>query len=196
MSAGGKRKTSGSSASSTAVKSAEKTGRIEITQVIPFVTTSKPASGATRCTYRVTPEALAFLKDVKSPFGVLSLVGKYRTGKSALLNRVILELPAGQGFGVGLTPWAQTKGLWLFRGVVHCESTQLNVLVIDTEGLDSMETNGDSTHDITTFALAWLLSTTMCYNMMGSIDARSLQTLKLVRKSAICFFNSFSGSGS
>lgn len=159
---------------------------ITVTQAIPFIIAHPPKGKSSRCTYSVTPEAIEFLRTIKAPFGVLSVVGKYRTGKSALLNRVILNLPAGQGFDVGVSIQAQTKGLWLYKALVRAEAVgrsgaaPIDVLVLDTEGLSSMQTNGDSTHDITTFAIAWLLSTSLCYNMVGAIDGDSMRTLNLV----------------
>ena len=38
----------------------------------------------------------------------------YRTGKSYLLNRVILNVQKGDGFGVGPTINPCTKGLWMW----------------------------------------------------------------------------------
>lgn len=40
------------------------------------------------------------------------MAGMYRTGKSYLLNRVILD--RSDGFGVGSTVNACTKGLWVW----------------------------------------------------------------------------------
>ena len=49
----------------------------------------------------VNDDAIKFLKTVEGPLGVVSVAGMYRTGKSYLLNRVLLERNAG--FGVGNT---------------------------------------------------------------------------------------------
>ena len=46
--------------------------------------------------------------------GIISLVGKYRTGKSFLLNRVILERNKNLGFGVAPTIRPCTKGIWIW----------------------------------------------------------------------------------
>lgn len=45
--------------------------------------------------------------------GVIAVAGKYRTGKSFLLNRVIINTRVG-GFGVGPTINPCTKGLWIW----------------------------------------------------------------------------------
>ena len=46
--------------------------------------------------------------------GIISLVGKYRTGKSFLLNRVILNTQQNSGFGVAPTFKPCTKGIWIW----------------------------------------------------------------------------------
>jgi hypothetical protein len=42
-------------------------------------------------TYDVCPEALEFLKGIPGPIAVISVAGMYRTGKSFLLNRILLN---------------------------------------------------------------------------------------------------------
>lgn len=44
------------------------------------------------------------------PIGVVSVAGLYRTGKSYLLNQMLLN--RSSGFGVGPTINPCTKGLW------------------------------------------------------------------------------------
>jgi hypothetical protein len=63
--------------------------------------------------YIVTEEAKTFLRSIKTKVGVIAVAGKYRTGKSFLLNRVILNKKSS-GFGVGPTINPCTKGLWLW----------------------------------------------------------------------------------
>lgn len=43
------------------------------------------------------------LKNVKEKIGIIAVAGKYRTGKSFLLNRIILDKTDNNGFGVGPT---------------------------------------------------------------------------------------------
>lgn len=52
--------------------------------------------------------------------GVISVAGKYRTGKSFLLNRVIIN-KRNQGFGVGPTINPCTKGLWIWGDTLETE---------------------------------------------------------------------------
>lgn len=44
---------------------------------------------------------MAFIKSVPPPVGIIGVAGMYRTGKSYLLNRMILD--RSDGFGVGPT---------------------------------------------------------------------------------------------
>jgi hypothetical protein len=48
----------------------------------------------------------------------MCVVGKYRTGKSFFINRVILE-KVGKGFNVGATINPCTKGLWIWNQVLQ-----------------------------------------------------------------------------
>ena len=53
--------------------------------------------------FQVSSEAVEILKSVKERIGVIAVAGKYRTGKSFLLNRIILNKTDNSGFGVGPT---------------------------------------------------------------------------------------------
>jgi Guanylate-binding protein, N-terminal domain len=64
----------------------------------------------------------------------------YRTGKSYLLNRVILDKDTG--FGVAPTVNACTKGIWIWSKPLTGqteEGTITNILVIDSEGLGAVD---------------------------------------------------------
>ena len=97
----------------------------------------------------------------------------YRTGKSYLLNRMLLD--RSNGFGVGPTINACTKGLWIWNEVVSGttpDGDPISVLVVDTEGLGAFDVTQN--HDVRIFTLAILLSSYFLYNSMGSIDETSL----------------------
>ncbi len=65
----------------------------------------------------MSDEAREFLSSIKERVGVIGVAGKYWTGKSFLLNRVILN-KLDEGFGVGPTINPCTKGIFLtFRFV-------------------------------------------------------------------------------
>lgn len=51
----------------------------------------------------MSPEAIALLGGIKEKIGVIAVAGKYRTGKSFLLNRILLDKKDDCGFGVGPT---------------------------------------------------------------------------------------------
>ena len=58
----------------------------------------------------ITDEAKQILSNpLYKQIGIISLVGKYRTGKSFLLNRVLLNEKNDCGFGVGPTIKPCTK---------------------------------------------------------------------------------------
>lgn len=85
------------------------------------------------------------------------------------------------GFGVGSTINACTKGLWIWKKPLRgftTEGESINVLVVDTEGLGALDE--DSNHDVRVFSLAILLSSFFVYNSVGSIDENALQNLSLV----------------
>jgi hypothetical protein len=66
---------------------------------------------------------------------IISVAGKYRTGKSYILNRVLLN--RNNGFNVGHTINACTKGLWMWPELIKLDNK--DCLIIDTEGLGSLE---------------------------------------------------------
>jgi hypothetical protein len=109
---------------------------------------------------------------------VVTVAGKYRTGKSYILNRVLLE--QNGGFQVGSTINACTKGLWVWPKLVPIKVGDeiKNSLIIDTEGLGSLE-EGENT-DMKIFLMALLLSSYFIYNSVGSIDEKALESLSLV----------------
>ena len=129
--------------------------------------------------YSINEEAFEFIRSIDSPIGIISVVGMYRTGKSYLMNRMILNRQTG--FGVGNTVNAHTKGLWIWKTPIPGTSSNgepISVLVVDSEGLGAIDE--DKNHDITIFTLSLLLSSSFIYNSVGSIDEQALQHLNLV----------------
>jgi hypothetical protein len=127
----------------------------------------------------LTTEACEFLSNVPGPIGVVSVAGLYRTGKSYLLNQMLLN--RSNGFGVGPTVNPCTKGLWCWGTPIKGETAEgekLNIIVIDTEGIGA--TNEDQTHDARVFTLAILASSCFIYNSVGSIDETAVQNLSLI----------------
>ena len=88
-------------------------------EAIPFI--QLEAKG-----FSLHPAAKQFLDTLThQEFGVLSVVGRYRTGKSFLLNKLLKHKkaegagPVFSGFKVGPTINPCTKGLWLLRHVFY-----------------------------------------------------------------------------
>ncbi len=70
---------------------------------IPFIIYDKKIG------FQITPESENFLLSLnpERKLGIISIVGKYRTGKSFFINRVLLNLKR-EGFNVG-TIYDSTK---------------------------------------------------------------------------------------
>ena len=130
----------------------------------------------------MTDDAIKFMRSVPAPLGVVSVAGLYRTGKSYLLNRMLLNTnKPKQGFGVGPTINPCTKGLWCWGTPIKGNSANgesINIIVIDTEGIGALDE--DQTHDTKIFTLAILASSCFIYNSTGSIDETAVQNLSLV----------------
>lgn len=89
--------------------------------------------------YEVNDEALKIIRGIPEPMAVISVAGLYRTGKSYLLNRVLLN--RSDGFNVGPTVNACTKGLWVWGKPIIGRNKQnelVNVLLIDSEGFGAV----------------------------------------------------------
>ena len=129
--------------------------------------------------YVVNKEAMAILQSIEKPISVVGVVGMYRTGKSYLLNRIILNRE--KGFGVSGTVNACTKGIWMWgtplKGQTE-EGRSVNVIVLDSEGLGAVDQEAD--HDTRIFSLVLLLSSFFIYNSVGVIDEQAISNLSLV----------------
>lgn len=130
-------------------------------EAVPFIIYSQKDG------FKLNPEAEEYLKslDQNRKVAVISIVGKYRTGKSFLVNRVLLDKKGKKaGFSVGPTINPCTKGLWLWRECLRNEETKddVDIILLDTEGFGGMDEN--STHDSRIFLFSLLLSSFFIYN--------------------------------
>lgn len=85
------------------------------------------------------------------------------------------------GFEVGKTSNACTKGLWLWNRPLKGQTTdgrEAQVLVIDTEGIDSTETGFNN--DVKLLFAAISMSSSFVYNTMSLIEESQLVTLGAV----------------
>jgi hypothetical protein len=147
-------------------------------RAIPFIT--QQASGA----LAIEAEAATFLRSVEPPVCVLAVVGMHRTGKSFLMNSLLLSQSQQsegcvRGFKVGNGLNTCTKGVWIYNQVVQMtrsDGSLARFLVLDTEGTG--EAGGDDQRDVITWALTLLLSSYLVYNSMGAIDEQSISQVR------------------
>ena len=129
-------------------------------------------------TFELVPSTVNYLlQNFEGGISICSIVGKYRTGKSFLLNR-LLDLNEENGFNVSSNINACTKGLWIWSRPIFSQKDNLNIIFMDTEGLDSVDRNSDT--DSKLFALTVLISSYFIYNSVGAIDETSINTLSLI----------------
>lgn len=129
--------------------------------------------------YELSPSALSMLRSIKGRISVVTVAGLYRTGKSYLLNQVILGRKSGFGVGPSINPC--TKGMWIWGRPLlgkTCNGDPCSILLIDTEGIGALDE--DSTHDSRIFSLAVLFASCFVYNSVGSIDESALSSMSLV----------------
>ena len=117
-----------------------------------------------------------------SNIGIISLVGKYRTGKSFLLNRVLLNTIKENGFEVGPTFKPCTKGIWMWSDPIIINNSfspkEFPVFFIDTEGLGAYDE--EVNHDSKIFLIAILISSLFIFNSFGAIDEQAISNLSFV----------------
>ena len=112
--------------------------------------------------------------------GVISLVGKYRTGKSFLLNKVILN--SKLGFDVGPTIKPCTKGIWIWSDPIMITNKNFKetfpCFIIDTEGLGAYDE--EINQDTKIYLIAILISSLFIFNSFGPIDEPAIETLSFI----------------
>lgn len=127
----------------------------------------------------LNPEALNFMRKLASPLSIVTVAGMYRTGKSYLLNRVLLN--RNRAFEVGPSINPCTRGLWLWGealpGTLE-DGSPCSVIVIDTEGIGGLEK--DSNYDSRIFSIASIISSCFIYNSTGAIDENAIDSLSLI----------------
>ena len=145
---------------------------------IPFVTFDPLTKK-----FIINEEAKSLLsRSENKQIGIVSLVGKYRTGKSFLLNRVLIEKKNIKGFEVAPTIKPCTKGIWLWSSPIMISNKSspncFPAFLIDTEGLGAYDE--EINHDSKIFLIAILISSLFIYNSFGTIDEVALNNLSLI----------------
>jgi len=163
-------------------------------RALPFITVDDAGR------FAVAPEALALLRSLTCPVAPVCVAGRYRSGKSFLLNALVRGGGGGGGggadappaaaaaaaaspaaFRVGGTVEACTRGLWLWSEPERLPGGAC-VLWVDSEGLGA--TSSGAGHDARVFALACLLSSALVYNSVGTIDEDAVGALGFVAQLA------------
>ena len=77
-------------------------------------------------------KALNVIENIQGNIGVCLIAGPYRSGKSFLLNNLS---GFDNGFEIGHTEEAQTKGIWMNTQTVKIRknNSETNVIFMDTE---------------------------------------------------------------
>ena len=147
---------------------------------IPFITYNESSKK-----FIINKDAKKILSNPSNKkISIISLVGKYRTGKSFLLNKVIINNNESNtdGFAVGPTIKPCTKGIWLWSKplIINGDSNegQFPTYLIDTEGLGAYDE--DINHDSKIFLIAILISSLFIYNSIGTIDENALSNLSFI----------------
>ena len=149
---------------------------------VPFITYNESTKK-----FVISKEARKILSNPEKnkKIGIISLVGKYRTGKSFLLNRVIINNKnnSKDGFEVGPTIKPCTKGIWLWSNPLIVTNENSNnepfpVYLIDTEGLGAYDE--EINHDSKIFLISILISSLFIYNSFGTIDEAALSNLSFI----------------
>ncbi|CAM5176333.1 unnamed protein product [Eretmochelys imbricata] len=120
---------------------------------------------------QLNQRALGLLQSFRQPVVVVAIAGLYRTGKSYLLNRLAGKDRGGFSLGATMHIW-----MWCLP---HPRRAGHTLVLLDTEGLGDVE-KGDTKNDAWIFALAVLLSGTLVYNSLGTIDQCALEQLHYV----------------
>jgi hypothetical protein len=150
-------------------------------RAIPFIVPELCSNGLRR--FSVAPGALSLLRSFDIPVAPVAVAGRFRSGKSYLLNVLVGSDPhaASSGFEVGPTVEACTRGLWLWSAptiVTAPSGGKVAVLWVDTEGLGSND--AEPQHDARIFSFATLLCSLLIYNSVGSIDEEAIAQLAFV----------------
>lgn len=119
----------------------------------------------------IPPNAANILAALTKPVVVISVAGKYRTGKSYLMNRLHGKQ---HGFGLGATVEGCTMGIhaWIKR----CPDKPHDIILLDTQGLDDIKRHS-ALYDVKILVIAMILASYFIFNGTNVIDLEMLNTL-------------------
>lgn len=158
----------------------------------------RPAEKHTRL--EVAREGLEALRSIRKPVAPVVVIGPYRSGKSFLLNE-LLGVGCDQGFGVGHSRHAETKGAWAWRDpvLVHAgegqgeggDAPERAVVFVDTEGFESA--GRADVYDDRVFALSTILASVLVYNLPETVRETDIEKLAFAAELAGEFYARASG---
>lgn len=117
------------------------------------------------------------IEESENQVAIVSIAGKYRTGKSLLMN--LLSGSTENNFEVSASVNACTRGIWFYSEPITIKKDEeiIDIYVMDCEGLGGVDKSQN--YDIQIFTLGILLSSFFIYNSYGVIDENALNTLSL-----------------
>lgn len=127
--------------------------------------------------FTINNKALDILKSLNGSIAICSVVGPYRTGKSYILN-LLLNRP--NGFVLGSELVSCTRGIWMWDTPIkhRNEHGEFNLILLDTEGLQSIDSTPE--YDNMIFVLCLLLSSLFVYNTKNVIDREAIRKLGIM----------------
>ena len=156
--------------------------------------------------FRLTDEARNFLRSVKMPVAAITVVGRYRSGKSYLLNNLaglecrakhllprdlhpchnfsVSQVDAGETTGMRayplfLPPGTKLPDQWPARLSRHGAC----LLLVDSQGFEDVQVPGGANRDAKILSVALLISSLLIVNVMtsgGAIMRDDLENLGMV----------------
>lgn len=134
--------------------------------------------------FETTIEGSEFLNSLKNKqLSIVSIAGPYRSGKSFLANLIMNSM---SGFKTGSTVNPCTKGIWVWGRPIRLDEKEgkegkdeTYMIIIDSEGLGSIDKDRELNIDLKIFTLCVLISSIIIYNTKNSITEDRIEELSL-----------------
>lgn len=128
-------------------------------------------------------QALDLIENLTGDISIFSVIGEYRSGKSFLLNSIFKKLTNQNyfPFEMGHGEDCITKGCWIQTEQIKIKNKNgdgINILFIDTEGLES-ESNNEQ-WDTNLILFNFLICSVFIYNTKSNLSANDFKKLTVV----------------